>query len=661
MNSKYVFEVCDNEICKCDERPFERIEEKITELEECNSNKLINHYHMYDQCQSKCDVCRKIYLLVKDMELYKNNEIGGKKKTKKKSLKDLDFIQKPSYFNIQNIDTSKIERLGKKAIFDLINQNILLSASTLSKDLIENIVRNYEDVNNYEYDALIKYIEDNGPYALKQQILKIHPYFSLTNINKTILDKQIELLDIVYKTDSYQACSLNSKMMSIQYKNLQNLDGAIFNDIISFGNNNDLIDPVIFSLFANKLTFLDDLVNMVDPLSVLTDMIVNKKINEENKFIMFLKASDPADFITGETRATNTDTRLKHEMYRLLYHNMLKMIVLNLRQGKWYSHLTGELQKISSKINYKCFKSEEERILSNILSCIPFKPVLITKANDSIISIPESVEFIEYDIRRNRMSSLKESLKLDNSLFNNITYDTVTRRLCVVRKTIVKEEKTCAYINDLGNVGPFLGTHFPLDMLRNSLSNSTVLLANGIFPISIPRVQRKSLSTFYNSGVKNVVVDDFIEIPDDLTIGSEVFTLVSAVCCKTLENSGIYDLCSSKEYIGRYSYNKVDDGWIKYDPYAMQVPFLRNKIIEKAVLNIEGVENLEQVRGFLTGHGDAQLSFAFREKIKHLHNNQFALQDFKCDNETAREDIARHGTLLIYNSVNFENIICNSI
>lgn len=656
-----LIEISLDDICKCEEEDYlYDIKNIITENEDINSDKTISHYHMYDQCQRKCDVCNKIYSLLKNMELYINeeedDEKGGKKKIKKKE-KDFDFIQKPSYFNIQNIDTSKIERLGKKAIYDIINQNILLSASSLSKDVIESIIRNYDGINNYEYDALVKYIEDNTPYALKQQILKLHPYFSLSNLNRSLLEKQIEMLDIIYKSESYQTCNLNSKMTSVHYRNLQSLEEGFFDDVVTFGNNNDFIDPVIFCLFANKLTFFDDLINLVDPLSVLTDMIVNKKICEENKFIMFLKASDPSDFITGETRITDSETRLKHEMYRLLYHNMIKMIALNIRQGRWFSHLTGELSKISSKINYKCFKTEEEKILSTVLSCIPFKPILLTKSTDVLSTVPESVEFVEFDIKRNRMSNMKEALKLDSSILNNITYDSVTRRLCIIRKTMVREEKNCAYLSDLGNVGPFLGNHLPFDMFRSNAGNSTVLLSNGVFFVSIPRVQRKSMSRFFNSGVRNIVIDDPIDIPDDLTIGSEIFSLVGAVLCKTLENSGVYDLCSSKEYIGRYSYNKVDDGWIKYDPYSIQVPYLRNKIVERSLNNM-GIDSVEELKRQI--NEGTEPSLKIKMKIKHLFMNKYSISDFKYSNETAKEEISRYGTLLIYNSTSFENIMCNA-
>lgn len=657
-NEKYIFRISRDDICNCkDENTLDNFISKIKENEENNIDNSFNHYHMYDQCQNRCDVCRKIYMLVNNMEVSNEDyEKGGKKKQKRKPEKEIDFLEKPSYFNIQNIDTSKIERLGKKAIYDLINQNILLSANTLSKDIIETILRNYStDINNFEYDALVKYIEDNTPYVLKQQILKTHPYFSLSNLNKIVLDKQMELLEVIYKSHSYQTCNFNSRIVSKQYKNLSSLDSGFIRDVVSFGNNNDFIEPVIFCLFANKLTFLDDLINNVDPLTVLTDMIVNKKITEENKFRMFLKASDPTDFITGDTKIINGEVRLKHELYRLIYHNMLKMIVLNLRQGKWYSQLSGELSKITNKIGFRSYKTEEEKILSTVLSCVPFKPILVTKTTDPISSVPESVEFVEFDIMRNRLGSIKESLKLDSSVFNNISYDSLTKRLCIVRKSIVKEEKNCAYLGEIGNLGPFLGNKLSFDMFRN-INNNSVLFANGVFFISIPRIHKKSLSRFYNSGAKNIVLDDPIDIPDDPTIGGEVFSLIGAVCCKTLENSGIYEMCSSKEYIGRYSYNKIDDDtWIKYDPFAMSVPYMKNKIIEDSLRKLFREQNVE-IENFVI---DNDTPYAIKEKIKNISNDKFSIKDFLYNGGHVKDDISRYATLLVYNNAGFENIICD--
>lgn len=658
---KYFFPITSADVCNCvTDDPFKNIIDKVKEnenLELEEDDESFSHYHMYDQVRNNCDLCKKIYFMLKNMELDNeddddDDDKGGKKR--KKKIKDFGFLEKPSYFNIQNIDSSKVERLGKKAIFDLINQNIFISANTITKDVIENTLRNYPDINNLEHEAVVKYIQDHAPFALKQQILKIHPYFSLSNLNKSFLEKQMDLLSTIYKSDSYQVCNLNSILISKQYRNLLSIDGFV-QATISFGNNNDFIDPVIFCLFANKLTILDDLINSVDPFSVLSDMIVNKRISDDNKFIMFLKASDPSDFITGETKISSSEERLRHELYRLMFHNMIKMSVLNLRQGKWYSHVSGEISKIISKIHFKSYRTEEEKILSAVLSSIPFKPILATKANDPMTSVPEAVEFIEYDIMRNRMTNMKDALRLDNSVFNNVNYDPVSRRLCINKRSLVVEERNCAYLEDIRNIGPLLGNNLALNFLSKNISNNTALLANGTFFISIPRVMKKSMSRFFNSGSKNVVIDDPVEILDDINIGGDIFSLVGAVCCKTFENSGIYEICATKEYIGRYCYNKVDDGWVKYDPFNMSVPNLKNHVIERILMK-SGFESIEDLKNGLSRD---DLPFSTKQKIKNLSKNKFSINDFICSSAEAKDDISRYGTLLIYNSSLFDPILCD--
>lgn len=698
MDNKKFYQVNKEDICTCDDNiSIDKIINKI----KLNSYKInkddnkLTHYHKYDNIENKCDICSQIYTLVNNIQDDYDDEeedIGGKKRRgkkkqeydlesdyelgsgkkrrkskKKKKDSDIDsdtdsdlydefeggglkkkkkkydnILTRPKYFTLENIDHKKIEKMGKRIMFNLIDQNMLISANSLTRDLIDNLIKN-EAVNPGERELLVKYIEEHTPYLIKEEILNTHPYFSLTNLNRASLEAQHEMLNEIYKMDIYENYNIKSRFISSQFKDLSSLRDGILGGNICFCE--PFIDPVIFCLFANKLTFFDDLITQIDPLSVLNDMIINKKIAEENKFIMFLKASDPSDFITGSNYKTNSEQRLKHELQRLIFHNMIKMQALNIRQGKWYSELSPEIMKMINKIQYRSFKTEEEKIVSAVLNSIPFKPILVSKSSDSILSVPESVCYVEYNIDNFRMDSIKEAFKLDNSIFQNLSYDMTTGRLCVTRRTVGYENKTCLGLNQVNNAGPYIGHDFNFNIFSRSINENIILLANGIIIISIPRIRKTSLSRNYNSGFKNFVIDDPVEFQDVLNVGGETFSFTGAVCCKTYENSGIYDLCLSKEYIGRYSYNKTENGWIKYDPGMFYNRETVERFMQKVVNNPED-GNLNRDQALL--------------KLLNIRDKLYSVNDFiEPDENTVKEDISRYGTLLIYSTENMDNYLCN--
>src|SRR5690606_23380216 len=173
---------------------------------------------------------------------------------------------------------------------------------------------------------------------------------STNNISSLIRSK-------IKNINNYENAIERSIIQSNNFINIENRDQINYCDLVSnqkinFGDRSSLVNPVLVSMFGIKLPILEQLAIRNDTLELMDTLSnINKKsrsnicmssedkINfNNNETLLKFRLSDPNLYMQGFNKINNNNALMESETKRILNHCLLRMAVMDMRDGKFNSN-----------------------------------------------------------------------------------------------------------------------------------------------------------------------------------------------------------------------------------------------------------------------------------------------------------------------------------
>lgn len=612
-----------------------------------------------------------------------NEELGGAIMNKKKKNTSNNF----------NHSVLDIKKIGNEILNEITMNHpyIYQSQSLHDNDIIRIITellrtKGYH-LTNIELEFFFRFIRDNLPNAIKDQIKTKHSLLEISHYSGVLnpmLNKKIDCSDsnsIDYKQKIIIAQAISESWNGLSSLIEKNRTKS-YNIRNKFSEN--IIHPLFYLLFANKIPGIEDLIIGQD-YSMMLEQLRTKNLDKENTYLLFLRMSD---MNLLPVKDPNHYSPINNELLRALISSLLKEIALTVRVGKFETKASCLLTNILSDIQMPEAKFPEENFLQAILATFSFKPTLITKMNsvnksifpligmcssnnlnptDKVnFDIPKAVYNIEYPLMD--FYSLQSSLEtpmLSDTNFSFMGYCPKTRKviftyseeksindnrdqlLLNIYKAFSHQKIEANYEDVLPSI--MSGSEEIKNIYKN-VQNVKVLLTNGVYIISIPREQNQfyqgcNNDLFFKSSVKPLLNLSPVNIKIDLTVNKLNYKLVGALCYDVLEKNTLNDITNTitntdlKNKLGTLAIIRNPDGtWLEYNPLDSITPIRLDKKIQQAIINHFPNADVN----------DEEFQKEKKQLLEKILEKKLSLQDMLISEEEALNTIKTKACLLIY-------------
>lgn len=537
--------------------------------------------------------------LIRDNE-YVNNvntEIIGGAKTQKSAKKE-----------VKSKSVLDIHKIGSEIFKELLGDRLNISLNTsddarLMKFIMSFLNKRSYNLNNSEYEYLVRFLRDNIYKVIKESIMSKH---SLAAISEYRLTSDAVINPIYDKMGCASIMFTQKIAITREVSNKWNGLSTLVDLMGKTKMERDVIDPLFFILFGNKLPGIEDLIIRSD-YQTLVNQIRNKEIHRDSMFLFLLRMIDPEFLPTSNKEYVSP---LGNETLRISISMLLREIAFNLRQGIFEDKSSCFLVKLLDKIRMPTAKFHEENMLQAILAVFSFKPTLITRGlltqqkvnlfNQSATSIvyetPKSVYTIEYPISDMYCFSDNSIPRLTQNNFDLLGFDSTTRKVVFTysdNRNIVQEEQCNLIQNlynilstnkievDVNNVIPTIVARQPtLENIYKTMTPVQILLTNGLY-IAIPREQNRfntcpSANIFFRPSFKPSINLSRVLVEPVVTVNKINYELVGALCYDIIDDdisvfggpvfgNNLNSVDVSMK-LGTFALVKSDGVWYEYNP-----------------------------------------------------------------------------------------------
>lgn len=575
-----------------------------------------------------------------------------------------------------------INKIGSDILKELLDDKLNLVINTgddarLMKFIISFLTKKSINLDNSEYEYLIRFLRDNVYKMVKDVVMDKHSLAAISEFRM--------VNDLYSRTSEIPQCGSMmfsqklaiTKEVSRKWQGLSSMSSLMGKTKME----SDIIDPLFFILFANKLPGIEDLVIRSDYQSLIQE-IKNKEVNRSNMFLFLLRMID-LDFLP----TTNKDYahHLGNETLRLTISMLLRELAYNIRRGLFEDKASCLLTQLLSNVKMPAAKFREENMLQAILATFSFKPTLITRGlltskllQPSSISYdtPKSVYTIEYPISDMYCFSDNNIPSLSQNNFDLLGYDPITKKIIFTysnNENILNEEKNNLIQNffsmlannkievDLNSNISLISARQPvLDNLYKDITPVQILLTNGLY-ISIPREQNRFDTTpvnniFFRPSFKPSINLSRILVEQIVNVNKINFELVGALCYDIIEDD--FDIFNGSVFgsninsvdismkLGTFALVKDENTWYEYNPQDMITLERKKSKIEKVLTNIYN-RRPEEERNVT--FEDWKKNNNNQEKIiQDIVDNKMTIKDMIIDEDKAMDKISTRACLLFY-------------
>lgn len=567
---------------------------------------------------------------------------SGKKKqvVKEKVDKEMGSLVK----SVEDLSAVSIKELGTLVLNEMLTaQYQLLSGNSFDGQVIISTVkeilnRKGKNISTAQFEQLMNWIQANFVSTLKTQIISTHPLFAI--LGKTRERESLNEIVRRYQHENIKYSQSHvalSKAISVEWNDITDLE--TFTNRVDFDCRDkmtDLIDPIIWLLFATKFPGFEDLCILQDYMKLL-ESVSRNEMDKDNNMLFILRSVDPT-LLPSKNPVYNSP--LTNEALRLSISLYLRELAILVRTGTFKSKLSGQLMDLLNEVKLPNKKFEEENIISTILSVFSFKPTLVAKTKGNILRLNDStfdptnyygmklpenifpVHTIEYPLLDFYSVLRNEIPVFSASNFQAIVYNTTSNKATFIRRdqddSIDKEKMVSNLLNlvlnksseiNAAEVASTLIQQNGIEAMTKTQFPTTVLLTNGMYIVSVPREDTtysnefRQPSFYSNNNRYKATLNLSPVIYDEQTELKKIYNLAGAICYDTIDseayatsyntNNPVYHV-DIEQKIGRYAILKSGDRWFEYNPYTFLSPSRikeRMEIIEENYYNRYVAEN----------------------------------------------------------------------
>lgn len=618
-----------------------------------------------------------------DLELF-----GGAKNDKKAVAKK---EPKGMVGNGRNKSVLDIHKIGSAILKELLGDKINLTINTsddarLMKFVMSFLNKHSYSLDNSEYEYLIRFLRDNLYKVVKESIMNRH---SLAAISEYRLTSDM-LTAPMYDPVACGNLLFNQKVaITREISNKWNGLATLVDLMGKTKMEKDVIDPLFFVLFANKLPGFEDLVIRNDYQS-LVQQIRDKEVHKTNMFLFLLRMIDPSMLPTTDK---DHATALGNETLRISISMLLRELSYNIRRGVFEDKASCLLVKLLDSIKMPTAKFREENMLQAILATFSFKPTLITRGliganhlglltgsptSSILYEPPKSVYNIEYPISDMYCFSDNNIPRLSQNNFELLGFDSITKKIVFTysdNRNIIQDEQTNLIQNlfnaisstknrietDVNNVLPTIVARQPaLENLYKNMTPVQVLLTNGFY-VSVPREQNRlnscpTTNIFFRPAFKPTINLSPILIEPTVTVNRITYELVGALCYDIIDDDSILfgspifggniNVVEASLKLGTFGLVKSNGAWYEYNPQdSITLERKKNKL-DRVLIN--------RYRASIVNNAPAAITFETwkTDNIdavkKDMDENKFTISDFQITESEALEKMSTRCCLLFY-------------
>lgn len=636
-----------------------------------------------DYLSSQDDIYLDTINLLRDSEYQSNVDLeilaGAKSTSKNKE-------------NRRSKTALDIHKIGTDILQELLGDRINIAFNSaddtrLMKFIMSFLNKHSYNLNNAEFEYLVRFLRDNIYKVVKERIMSKH---SLAAISEYRLTPD-SIINSVYGPMNCGTVMFNQKVaITREVSNKWNGLSTLADLMGKTKMEKDVIDPLFFILFGNKLPGIEDLIIRSDYQS-LVNQIRNKEIHRDSMFLFLLRMIDP-EFVPSTNKEHQTP--LGNETLRISISMLLREIAYNLRRGIFEDKASCFLVKLLEDIRMPTAKFREENMLQAILAVFSFKPTLITKglitapkfnifnptSSTIIYETPKSVYTIEYPISDMYCFSDNNIPRLTQTNFELLGFDGINKKVVFTysdNKNLVQEEQSNLIQNlynilstnrieaDVNNVIPTIVARQPsLEHLYKNMTPIQILLTNGFY-IAVPREQSTfntcpSTNIFYRPTFKPSINLSRVLVEPIITVNKISYELVGALCYDIIDDevsvfgapiigNSLYTVDISMK-LGTFALVKSNNIWYEYNPQDTITLDRKKNKIERILLN--------KYKKLLAAHNaefDAVLYESWKaeegqeEKVRQdVNDNKVTISDMEIDESEAMEKISTRCCLLFY-------------
>lgn len=624
-----------------------------------------------------------------DLELFggaKNIIKPNQKKDTKSAHKTTNNRQVANVY--KNKTVLDLHRLGSDILKELLNDKINLTVNTSDDSRLLRFVVNFLNKHSYsldnsEHEYIIRFLRDNLYKVIKESIMSRHSLAAISEYRLTT--------DITPMHDSMSCGRIMFDQKIAITREISNRWDGLETLVSLMGKTkmeNDVIDPLFFILFANKLPGFEDLVIRND-YQTLVQQIRDKEVQKNNMFLFLLRMIDPELLPSNDK---NHSTVLGNETLRISISMLLRELSYNIRRGIFEDKSSCFLIKLLENIKMPTAKFREENMLQAILATFSFKPTLITKgfmtanklglltgtqATTVLYEPPKSVYTIEYPISDMYCFSDNTIPRLTQNNFDLLGFDTTTKKIVFTysdNKNIVQDEQANLIQNlfnalstnnrietDVNNVLPTLVARQPvLEELYKNMMPVQILLTNGFY-VSVPREQNRfngcpNANIFFRPSFKPSINISPILIETSITVNRIPYELVGALCYDIFDSDSMVfgspvfgsniNIVDASMKLGTLAIVKSNGKWYEYNPQDNITLERKKNKIERILLN-RYEDYVSTVRGNPTVYEtwrEENLNAATQD----VNDNKSTISDMRISEPEALEKISTRACLLFY-------------
>lgn len=628
--------------------------------------------------------------------------LGGAIQNKKKPMRKEEVKPQEIVMKRNAIEITTIGKMILKQILE-IYPNVIVNNSFNDKLIptIQEIVRMKNiDMNNREFELLIRFVQDNFVKSIGEMLLVKHPML----IAMEDADFKKKLFEITNYSTCNRKINYGTRIVISRDEWRGIKDVFAFNKTVSLDSSKSMVHPLFFILYANKLPGFEDLTIHQDYPTLIEDFSMNK-FNKNNAMLMALRMNDP-----NLLPVVNSNYRypLTNESLRVNIAILLREISIRIRSGQFISELSDTLFDLLCEVKMPNVKSEEENLLNAIFATVSYKPTLLVKqeinpllGNIDMLIQPNnglnmfkndwsgdnitSTYTIEYPLTDINSYNRGPKPVFSDSDFKYLGINTITKKVVFLKKdnlqtnNLSQNEMFANILNNLNqrqvdidykDIFSTIITRSGESSMFKNITPVKVLLSNGMFVMSIPRIDKTYSSCYnqnsffkYNAYNKEILNLTPLICQETINMNSINYNLVGALCYDTIENQDsdnyanlrnnyYYDLNNK---VGTYALVKTEDGWFNYNPNLFLTMKRENEVIDEILnrryrfyfQNSDERLNLPDEEGIYTSIEWKQTPMA-QEIIHNLQKRRFGYVDLLITPEEALELISTNACLLFY-------------
>lgn len=433
---------------------------------------------------------------------------GGKKKEKQKKEEHKREEHRPKEDKRESKKSSenKFDALAKSLGGEFVKKVHLMNRADLIKEIGASIVKNFQNLSESEFNDLInKTLEEiNYQGKINHPILKI----------SKDLQKSEEFKKVIEKMKNYSVLRDKCINQSLRYNGFSEVLNTRLNDYMNLGKpGSPSVHPVIFSLFSDKISPLEEMVVIDDTLAMYQDLTKSVGSTTFNQTSL-------GKIYNAKSTMRNKPS-IKKEIENIKLHALLKLFILSVRSFDFTTDKTNSTEFD----NIIGGDDSPANVYRSIVEMVGLEPLMCTRDG------------------KNPFTAKSLHIKSSDFNFINFNNDYVLHDSGGIFKILPEGGEITPKKNDSVSFAKDLYSSFYVSTpgFNNTITKEIphVLDCNGILVIETDRTAQKDLLNPFPGYVSfdyNIVNNELTSIVENLvtkTINGKEFNLSTAICWRT--------------------------------------------------------------------------------------------------------------------------------